>query len=482
MLVERILVLAYLAACIGIGVLASRRVLTSSDEYWVAGRRIGTTANAVAIMASLASGGSIIGVMGLAYSQGIPATLALFAGAVVGFPLASVLVARQLRSFGRYTITDFLAFRFPSPVVRVLVPLLIVAAFSVYIVAQLKAAGITAYALLGIPYDTALVIATLVFITYVSIGGMIAITWTDVIQGLIMLVVVLGTALLLVWQAGSPFDLMRRATEVAPELGRLAGRDTGSALGYFVIWATAIPVIPHVVMRVFTARDGHSAQLSLNLAMLAYSAMILAAVLAIVPVGRIGFPNLDDADQVFLRVVQSEFPAVIRGIAVAAVLAAVMSTTDALLLACSSAIAHDLMEGALGIRASDRTAAFVRVASAWAIGGVALYWALSPPELLSRFYTAGIGLLSAGLFVPTVAGLWWKKANLAGGVWALVAGAGTYLFALSDVLDPGLPPIVLALASSTTAMFLGSSWGSRDGPEMTEQIAALHADVDPIGR
>jgi Na+/proline symporter len=391
-------------------------------------------------------------------------------------------VARQLRSFGRYTITDFLAFRFPSPVVRVLVPLLIVAAFSVYIVAQLKAAGITAYALLGIPYDTALVIATLVFITYVSIGGMIAITWTDVIQGLIMLVVVLGTALLLVWQAGSPFDLMRRATEVAPELGRLAGRDTGSALGYFVIWATAIPVIPHVVMRVFTARDGHSAQLSLNLAMLAYSAMILAAVLAIVPVGRIGFPNLDDADQVFLRVVQSEFPAVIRGIAVAAVLAAVMSTTDALLLACSSAIAHDLMEGALGIRASDRTAAFVRVASAWAIGGVALYWALSPPELLSRFYTAGIGLLSAGLFVPTVAGLWWKKANLAGGVWALVAGAGTYLFALSDVLDPGLPPIVLALASSTTAMFLGSSWGSRDGPEMTEQIAALHADVDPIGR
>jgi Na+/proline symporter len=274
---------------------------------------------------------------------------------------------------------------------------------------------------------------------------------------------------------------MRRATEAAPELGRLAGRGTASALGYFVIWATAIPVIPHVVMRVFTARDGRSAQLSLNLAMLAYSAMILAAVLAIVPVGRIGFPNLEDADQVFLRVVQSEFPAVIRGIAVAAVLAAVMSTTDALLLACSSAIAHDLMEGVLGVRASDRTAAFVRVASAWVVGSVALYWALSPPELLSRFYTAGIGLLSAGLFVPTVAGLWWKKANLAGGVGALVAGAGTYLLALADVVDPGLPPIVVALASSTTAMLVGGSWGSPDAPQMTEQIAALHADVHPSG-
>ena len=86
MIVERVLVLAYLAGCIGIGIFASRRVLGSRDEYWVAGRRIGTFVNAMAIMASLASGGSIIGVMGLAYSRGIPATLALFAGAVVGIP------------------------------------------------------------------------------------------------------------------------------------------------------------------------------------------------------------------------------------------------------------------------------------------------------------------------------------------------------------------------------------------------------------
>jgi sodium/pantothenate symporter len=474
MVAERILVLLYLGACIGIGVFASRKVLASRDEYWVAGRRIGTAVNAMAIMASLASGGSIIGVMGLAYSQGIPATLALFAGAVIGFPLASVLVARQLRTFGRYTITDFLAFRFPSPVVRLLVPTLIVIAFTVYIVAQLKAAGITAHALLGIPYETALVIATLVFITYVSIGGMIAITWTDVIQGVMMLIVVLGTALAVIWRAGTPFELMRQTTEVAPELGRLTGQNIGSSLGYFVIWATAIPVIPHIVMRVFTARDGRSAQLSLNLAMMAYSVMILAAVLVIVPVGKLGFPGLEDADHVFLRVIQTEFSAVVRGIAVAAVLAAVMSTTDALLLACSSAIAHDLLGGFLRQRASDRTLAAVRVASAWAIGILALYWALSPPELLSRFYTAGIGLLSAGLFVPTIAGLWWKKANLTGGVGALVTGAGIYALALTGALDIGLPPIVMALSASALAMAAGGWLGRPDARDMTEQIAALH--------
>jgi sodium/pantothenate symporter len=476
MLVERILVLLYLAACIGIGVYASRKVLASHDEYWVAGRRIGTAVNSMAIMASLASGGSIIGVMGLAYSKGIPITLALFAGAVIGFPFASILVARQLRNFGRYTITDFLAFRFPSPIVRVLVPTLIVVAFTAYIVAQLKAAGITANALLGIPYDTALVIATLVFVTYVSIGGMIAITWTDVVQGVLMLFVVVGTALAVIWRAGSPFELMQQATRAAPELGRLASQDIGNSVGYFIIWATAIPVIPHIVMRVFTARDGRSAQLSLNLAMVAYSVMILAAVLAIVPVGKLAFPDLADADQVFLRVIQSEFPAVIRGIAVAAVLAAVMSTTDALLLACSSAIAHDLLGDVLGRRASDKTLAAIRVASAWVIGALALYWALSPPELLSRFYTAGIGLLSAGLFVPTIAGLWWKRANRAGGVASLVVGAGSYALALTGNLDVGLPPIVVSLSASALAMAAGGLLGAPETREMCEEIAALHVD------
>ena len=474
MLLERVLVGVYLAACIGIGIAVSKRVLGSRDEYWVAGRRIGTVVNSMAIMAALASGGSIIGVMGLAYAQGIPATLALFGGAVVGFPLASILVARPLRNFGKFTITDFMSFRYPHAVVRYLVPILIVAAFTIYIVAQLKAAGITAEALLGIPYETALALATLVFIIYVSFGGMVAITWTDVIQGFLMLFVIMGTALVIVWRVGSPFEIMSQATAVAPELGQVANRPVSSYLGYFIIWATAIPVIPHIVMRVFTARDAQSARLSLNLSMLVYSVMILAAVLAIVPVGRIDFPGLQDADQLFLRVMETQFPPLIRGIAVAAVLAAVMSTTDALLLACSSAISHDLLGGLLKGRASDRTMTLVRIGSTWVIGIAALLWAFSPPELITEFYTAGVGILSASLFVPTIAGLWWKRANLAGGVGAVVSGAGVYILVQFGVIDIGLAPVVVALFASAAAMVLGGWFGRRESTEMVERIEALH--------
>ena len=134
-----------------------------------------------------------------------------------------------------------------------------------------------------------------------------------------MLAVVMGTALVMIWRVGSPLALVTQATAAAPELGQVANQSLGSYLGLFVIWAAAIPVIPHIVMRVFTAKDPDGARLSLNLAMIFYSLMILAAVLAIVPVGKMQFPNLVDADQVFLRVMQSEFPPVFRGVAVAAV-------------------------------------------------------------------------------------------------------------------------------------------------------------------
>lgn len=475
MSLELALVLIYLAACIAIGILASRRVLASRDEYWVAGRRIGTLVNAMAIMAALASGGSIIGVMGLAYSQGIPATLALFAGAVLGFPLASVLVAKPLRNFGKFTIADFLSYRYPHALVRYLVPCLVVVSFTVYIVAQMKAAGITAEALLGIRYDVALTLATLVFVLYVSFGGMLAITWTDVVQGALMLLVVVGTALVMVARAGSPLAIMSQAALAAPELGRVAHQPAASYLGYFVIWAAAIPVIPHVVMRVFTARDAAGARLSLNLAMVAYSVMILAAVLAIVPVGKLAFPGLADADQVFLRVMQAEFPPLARGLAVAAVLAAVMSTTDALLLAVSSAISHDLL-GRLLERRSERFGSAVRVGSAWVVGGVALFWAYSPPELISQFYTAAIGLLSAGLFVPTIAGLWWTRANLAGGLASLLTGTLAYLVVHFGWLLPSLSPILVALPASALAMALGGRFGAPESPRMIEEIARLHEE------
>ena len=289
-----------------------------------------------------------------------------------------------------------------------------------------------------------------------------------------MLVVILGTALAMMAQNGAPTTIIAEATAKAPELGQVGNEPLGSYLGLFVIWAAAIPVIPHIVMRVFTAKDPQGARLSLNIAMVVYSVMILAAVMVIVPVGKIAFPNLQDADQVFLEVMKNQFPPLVRGLAVAAVIAAVMSTTDALLLACSSAISHDLLGDYLKQRVSEKVENRINVAIVWVVGGIAMLFAYSPPKLITEFYSAAIGMLSAGLFIPVVAGLWWKRANLAGGIASIVVGTGVYLFVQ---FSPGFPPlsaILYGLPASAIAMVLFSRLGAPPAKDLESTVERLH--------
>ena len=473
MTIEHIILTIYLLTCMAIGLVVARRALVSDDDYWVGGRSIGVSMNALAIMAALASGGSIVGVMGLAYSKGIPFALSLFSGAVIGFPLASVLIASPLRNFGKYTITDFLAFRFPHPIIRVGVPLVILFTFTIYIIAQLKAAGITAEGLLGLPYHQGVVLFTIVFIIYVSFGGMLAVTWTDMFQGALMIVIIIGTAFYLTINNDLNTLPLIEATNQSPDLGSLEQQSLISYIGSFVIWAAAISVVPHIVMRVYSSKDSYSAKLSLNVAILLYSVMILSSLFVIVPMGKILFPDLQDADMVFLRVVETSFPPMVRGLAVAAVIAAVMSTTDALLLACSSAVAHDIL-GYFLPDLEERVNNRIRVYSTWLIGLLAMTFAFDPPALITVFYSSAIGILCAGLFVPTVAGIWWKDANTTSGICAFLFGIVTYIFVQFLPGTPALSAILFALPASLGGLIVGNQFGGRVSDNIVESISKLH--------
>lgn len=457
--VELALVLLYMLACVGIAVWANTRVRGSQEDYWVANRRVGTFANSWAMMSALASGGSVLGLLGLAYVMGIPYVLAMFAGAAAGFPMAAVLVARRLRRMEILTVTEFFTRRYPeTPALGWLVPLLIVLCMGTYIVAQLKAAGLAAVYVLGIPYGWAVAICALVFIIYVSVGGMWAVTVTDVLQGMLVFFMVAALAALALYHFGGPAPLLTAATLQNPGLGELS-RDLGwhSYLGAYVLWLLAASVSPHLVMRVFTARNVKSARAALNYAVLLYSLMVLAALFALAPAAELLFAALEaaEADTVFLRLVEHFLPAALGGLAVAAVLAAVMSTTDALLLAASSALAHDIY-GRLRPNAQPRELYRVSLASVWVVGLSALAFAFEPPALLTLLYSAAIGLLGAGLFVPLTAGIWWRRARGRGALVALLGGAGLYLWLTWGSDLPVLTPILFALPFSAFLMWLMS--------------------------
>ena len=281
MTLKRAQFVLYLLVCMAIGLVVSWRVLGSVDEYWIAGQRISTGVNAVATMATLASGGPIIGVVGCAYGRGIPFALSPLADIVVGFPLASILVARPLRNFGRFATADFLAYHYSHAAMRGTVPLLIVASFMVYIVAQMKAAGTTAELLLGIPYNPAVCYGLDCFLPVCVDRGNGGCYVDGCRPGSAHASRSLQHCVRHICTQGDAHQDGGRGA--GAYLGEEIDQPLSSYLGLFVIWAAAIPVIPHIAMRVYSARDARSAHVSLNVAMVAFSAVLLSAVLAIIP-------------------------------------------------------------------------------------------------------------------------------------------------------------------------------------------------------
>lgn len=455
---ELSITLAYIAVCIIIGIWVSKKVSSSSDDYWVAGRKIGTFANSWALMAALGSGGSILGVTGLAYRLGASYSFAMYAGAVAGFPLAAILVARQLRNYKVRTVPEFLDFRYKSKLLNIIAPLLIVICMEVYIVAQLKAAGVTAVYLLGIPYNTAVIITALVFTLYVSIGGMWAVTITDILQGILMVSMVVIVSIAVMAGFGGFSQTVLKGTEASPAFGLIREMPIISYLGAFFVWFIAGCTVPHLVMRVFTARDANSARLSLNYSMLIYAVMIFAGVIAVGAAGLVLFPGLTDADTVFLKVMDHYMPSrIMAGLAVAAVMAAVMSTTDALILAVSSAIVNDIYKKQINPSSSDKTVYKMGLVVTWLAGLLAIYFAFNPPKLLTMLYTAAVGLLGSGFLAPIVLGIWWKKATSAGGLWSCVIGAASYVYLLWFTKMPALSHVLVSIPLSFLVHFLISS-------------------------
>lgn len=476
--IELTVTLLYILVCILIGIWASKKVSSSSDDYWVAGRKIGVFANSWALMAALGSGGSILGVNGLGFTMGIPYVFAMYAGAAAGFPLAAILVARQFRNLKVRTIPEFLNFRYKNKAINVIVPIIIMLAMEVYVVAQLKAAGITAQYLLGLPYNAAVIITALVFTLYVSIGGMWAVTFTDVMQGIIMVFMVLLVAVIVFASFGGIGPLLTEATSASPVLGNVAAMPVSAYVGAFVVWFIAGCTVPHLVMRVFTATDTRSAKLSLNYSVIIYGFLIIFGVLAISSVGHVLFPDLADADMLFLKVIERFLPSrIIGGLAVAAVMAAVMSTTDALILAVSSAVVNDLYAKFINPNISDRQLVRISILVTWVAGILAIIFALNPPPLLTMLYTAAVGLLGSSLMPALILGIWWKKSNAQGALWSIIIGGALYCYLLWFTSMPALTHILVSLPVSFLVNFVVSSMTSREeDKEILPQIQAIHAE------
>jgi len=269
-----------IAVYAGIGIL-SRTMQVS--EYYVAGRKVPAFYNGMATAADWMSAASFIGMAGTLYAQGYNG-LAFILGWTGGYVLVAVLIAPYLRKFGAYTVPDFLGARYGGNVARSIGIIILFTCSFVYIMAQLAGTGVIASRFLGIPFEYAVFVGLVGILVCSMLGGMRAVTWTQVAQYIVLIIAYLIPVVMMsVERTGVPIPQLMygqalqaiSALEQANAGGYLAGAAAHvtpnfSGVGMLNFFSLILclmvgtAALPHVLMRFFTTPSVREARVSVG--------------------------------------------------------------------------------------------------------------------------------------------------------------------------------------------------------------------------
>lgn len=429
----------YCVVLIAIGSWASKKI-HNTEDYILAGRSLGFWVFTILIVASICSGMTLLGVSGLGYAAGWPTIWeqifvplsAAFAIIVFGVKLNSVG-----KSEGYMTVQDYFAHRFESP--RALRGLSAVAGIIVsliYLVGQYTAISIILVWLFEIPHWQALLIAGAVITLYTTIGGLYAVSWTTLFQGAILIFGVIVMAPLVILRAGGLTHVNEvlgtvNPAFIQPYLPSGAPAFTPEFLVSFgLLLIIGLACAPHVINNVLAAREAKFFRWSPVIAFGIYAVVMFLVKFAgfagrvLVEEGQIVLPETVNAqDFIFVYGVQAASPNIfVWAIFAVIVLAAVMSTTDRLMLTVGTMFGWDVYRNILRPAASDREVLLVsKIAVVVAAAGT-LILAVNPPEMLAWLIWMGIGVMLATFAVPLLAGLYWRSATTAGAIASMAAG------------------------------------------------------------
>ncbi|MEA2076169.1 MAG: sodium:solute symporter family protein [Euryarchaeota archaeon] len=442
-LITAVIVGLYFVLLIGIGGWASRKIHTTED-YIVAGRSLGFWVFTILMVASICSGMTLVGVSGLGFVAGWPSIWEqLFVPLAAAFCIIifGVKIHHVGKQAGYMTVEDYFANRFESPrAIRGLSAVAGVVVSLIYLVGQYTAISIVLMWLFDIPRWEALLIAIIIITLYTVVGGMYAVSWTTLIQGGILILGVIFLAPPVILKAGGLTHINEVLAGIDPNLVQpwfpspvYAGYAFCTpeflvSFGFLLILGLACA--PHVINNVLTAKEDHYFKWSPLIAFVLYAIVMFLvkfagfAARALVEEGQLTLPAVRNAqDYAFVYGVQYATPNVlVWGIFAVVVLAAVMSTTDRLLLTIGTMFSWDIYRNIFKPGASDREVLIVsKIAVILAAAGT-LWLALNPPEMLAWLIWMGIGVMLATFAVPLLAGLYWRRATKEGAIASMALG------------------------------------------------------------
>ncbi|WP_027597785.1 sodium:solute symporter [Pseudomonas sp. MOIL14HWK12:I2] len=430
MLLDISVVLAYALAMLLLGWYGMRRA-RNQEEFLVAGRNLGPGCYLGTMAATVLGGAATVGTVRLGYVHGLSGfwLCAMLGGGIL---VLNLFLAKPLLKLRIYTVTQVLERRYTPLARQASAAIMFVYALMLSVVSVL-AMGTVIQVLFELPFWSAILLGGSVVVIYSSIGGMWSLTLTDIVQFVIktagLMFVLLPICLTRVggWDA-----LVAKLPASAFALTTL-GYDT--IFTYFLIYFFGILIGQDIWQRVFTARSEGVARVAGSLA--GVYCVIYGLVGALIGMcARVLLPDLADANNAFAAIVRSALPDGIRGLVIAAALAAMMSTASAGLLAASTTLTEDLLPRLRGGRAS--TLGMARLFTLLT-GLAVLAIALLVNDVIGAL-TLAYNLLVGGILVPLLGAILWPRATTAGALASMLLGSGAAIvFMLKDGLEANTP-------------------------------------------
>lgn len=340
---------------LGVSYWASKRT-TSSTAFYTAGGQITAGQNGTAIAGDFMSAASFLGITGLIYTAGFDG-LILAVGALAGWPLMLFIISERVRNLGRFTFTDVVSYRLQQRPIRAIATLGSITVIIFYLVAQLVGAGKLIELLFGLSYEVAVLFIGILVMVYVTVGGMLATTWVQIVKAvLLVLGATLMCILLLVILKFDINSLFSEAVKVHPR-GDLIVQpgsfftDPIQAITIAITMMCGLLGLPHILMRIFTVPDMQTARKSVLYASgimgYFYGMIILIGFAAIILVSTnpeffVDGQLIGGTNMVAIHLAKVLGGDVLMGFMSAVAFATILAVVAGLIVAGSATVAHDV--------------------------------------------------------------------------------------------------------------------------------------------
>ncbi len=457
-------IIAYLILTVLVGIWASRRVQNTGD-FMLAGRRLPIAISTAALFATWFGSETVFGASSEFIQGGLYAVMEDPFGASLCLLLFGLFFARKLYNMNLLTLGDFFKTRY-GRTTELTASLFLAIPYIGYIAAQLVAMGLVLCAVTGLVLWQGIVISAGVVTLYTYIGGMWAISITDFIQSIIIILGMVILAVILTTKAGGLDNIVKDVP--ARTFRFLPAWDAREIVTYLAAWAVlGLGSIPSqdVFQRSMSAGSARTAELSCYLAAFLYLTIAMFPIFIGLCTKHL-YPEMiaGDPQMALPNMVLAHTALPVQILFFGSLLSAIMSTASSAILAPASIFSENLIRPLTRLRYNDRQLLLLTRLSVLVFSAVATAMACMRSNIYELVGESSI-LSLVSLFVPLTLGIYWKRSSSTGALLAMVLGMITWI--IFEVYETEWPSLVPATLVSLVAMITGSlAWPQQEEAEV----------------